>query len=262
MKKTTALFLFTLAILVSIFATARAEDTTDANANTATLPEKTRPLSLTAEFDFNSRYLWRGVYYSQGAAWQPSVFISKWGLSAGVWTTMNLTNELYRGRFSEIDPTLSYERTFFDKLTIKPSFAWYFYPNTGVPSTGELTLDCSYALGDFYIAALQAVDIRQYKGGYFGSLGAGYTKDLSDTFSFDGFISTAFATAKWNNGYYGVSTGGSDYVSAAVSLTARPWSWFYVKPHLQYVILTTKALRDSQADPNPFVVGVAIGAEY
>jgi len=97
--------------------------------------------------DVNSRYVWHGIVLSQGAVAQPSAWVSAYGLKFSVWSNLVLEDEVNRRQFNEVDVVCGYGLEF-GKLSFEPSFALYLYPNQpDAPSTGELALKVSYALG-------------------------------------------------------------------------------------------------------------------
>jgi hypothetical protein len=62
------------------------------------------PLSLSADTSLWSRYMWRGLRFSDGAVIQSSVTGAMYGFSANIWTNYDLR----AGKINEIDPTISY----------------------------------------------------------------------------------------------------------------------------------------------------------
>lgn len=61
-------------------------------------------LSISADTSLWSRYMWRGLRFSDGAVIQSSVTGAMYGFSASIWTNYDLR----AGKINEIDPTISY----------------------------------------------------------------------------------------------------------------------------------------------------------
>lgn len=219
------------------------------------------PISAAFDSDFVSRYLWRCLISSAGPAWQPSASVSKWGITPSVWASMPLSRETNRGTFNEVDFGVSYVREFGD-FTLKPGFTYYLYPKLVSSSTGEVSLEASYAIHDVTLGVSQSVDIDEFQGAYFASVFAGYAHDIGESFHFNGTLSVSWAASKWNDAYFGVAQAALNHASLELSLTCDLWRSLYVRPHMQFATLTAPVLRDAVADPNPVVLGVALGASY
>ncbi len=218
-------------------------------------------LEFGLDFDFNSRYVWRGIYLSDGAVWQPYAWLTKWGITPSVWGNFVLNNEANQWKFNEVDLALTYQNKI-GKLTVRPGFLYYFYPNTSFPSTGELSLYLSYPIGPFSLFTDQLFDIKEFKGAYYADFGISYKYDINAFLTFEGSVSTAWASSKFNESYFFVSKTASDNVNLNLGLVAQVASFLYVRPHLQYTVLTDTNIRDSFGEPNLFCIGVTVGANY
>ena len=62
------------------------------------------------ETDFNARYVFRGLAYSQGPVKQTSVWVTVAGFTAYAWGNFVLNRAPQRGEFNELDFGLSYQR--------------------------------------------------------------------------------------------------------------------------------------------------------
>ncbi len=249
MKKLFALYLAIAALALSF-------------TQSAVASNDSRPVSIGTDLDFASRYVWRGIYYSKGAVLQPTVWVSKWGFTASAWGNMPIENETDQGKLNEVNPTLTYELDLLG-LTIRPGFIYYLYPTqSSVPQTGELTLHLDYKLGPFSVFSNNYVDIDAFKGAYYGDVGAGFDFGFAAIFELQTSVSTAFATDKFNKEYYLSSVTALDNVAFNVGLNCQPFDFLFVRPHLQYYIITNPELRKARNEPNVFNVGVTVGVEY
>lgn len=223
--------------------------------------EAPAPFSFGFDSDFVSRYLWRCLIYTEGPAWQPSASVSKWGITPSVWASVPLSGGTNISTFNEVDLGVSYLREL-GNFTLKPGFVYFLYPDLVSTSTGEVSLEASYAIHDVTVGVSQSVDIDEYRGAYFANVFAGYSRDIGESFHFNGTLSVSWASSKWNGAYFGVTQAALNHAALELSLTCDVWKSLYVRPHAQFATLTAPSLRDAVADPNPFVLGVALGASY
>lgn len=219
-------------------------------------------LDAGVEFDFNSRYVWRGLYLSQGAVWQPSAWISKWGFTPSVWGNFVLNNEINQGEFNEVDLTLTYAYETHG-FTVEPGFIYYLFPNTGVASTGEVSLTLAYQVyGPLSVFTSHYVDVKAFKGGYYGLFGIGIDQGIGKLFTFSSSVSTSWGSGDYNRGYFGVPEMTVDVLAIDIGLNCKPHPNVYVRPHFRYSVLLDSDIRDATGEPNLFRVGVAVGYEY
>jgi hypothetical protein len=224
--------------------------------------EEEKILDAGVEFDFVSRYVWRGIYLSDGAVWQPSAWLSKWGFTPSVWTNFVLNNETNQGEFNEIDLTLTYSYETHG-FTVEPGFIYYFFPNTGVASTGEFFLTLAYQIyGPLSVFTTHYVDVKEIKGAYYGLFGIGVDQDIGELFTFSSSAAVSWGSGKHNNGYYGVSQTAANVLTFDISFNCKPHKNVYVRPHFQYGVLLDSSIRNATGEPNLFSVGVAVGYEY
>lgn len=86
-------FLMAVAAIFSTFTSGKAQENDQAK------------LEMSAGFDLTSRYVWRGLILSPGAAAQPFMEISRKGFTAGAWGS----STLHPYEWQEVDLYLSYE---------------------------------------------------------------------------------------------------------------------------------------------------------
>ena len=78
-----------------------------------------------ADIDIVSRYIWRGVPYSDGAAVQPSVWTSVQALTLSLWSNLVVADRIDRGQFNHLFVAAAY-RADAGRFTIEPGVqAWH-----------------------------------------------------------------------------------------------------------------------------------------
>lgn len=233
-----------------------------AEENAADSSKNESAITVGAEVDFNSRYVWRGIPWSEGAVMQPSVWVSASDFTFTVWSNFVLDDEPNQGQWNEVDFTLAYSREW-NKITLEPSFNYYCYPNQeDSPATGEFAVKLAYALDPVEIFTNQSVDVVKYDGAYFGDIGIGYTHEFNPQLSFEGNISLGWGSSKFNETYIGIAKSALNVAQCEVSLTYQPEHFLYFRPHLAVSTILDDELRDQLDDDTIIYGGIAIGKEF
>src|SRR3990172_621604 len=79
------------------------------------------------ETDYNPKYVWRGLAFSDGAVAQSSAWITAKGTTLSVWTNTNL-EQVDRPQTDEVDYSASWEGSW-HKATLEPNLQVYTYPD-------------------------------------------------------------------------------------------------------------------------------------
>ena len=219
------------------------------------------PLSYGGEVDFVSRYVWRGLPFSDGPALEPSVWVSLFGFSVSAWGNFALT-DARQGKFDEVDFYFAYEKEV-KNLVIKPTLALYVYPNVAdSPTTGELQLHLTYNLKDFRFFTHQQMDIATYRFAYFGEYGAGYQYTIHPKLKFDTEASFGMGSAKFNEVYLGFSKTTASTFNYNIGFKYNPWKFLYLKPHFSTTALLNADERNALNKDVWVYGGLALGAEF
>jgi hypothetical protein len=227
-----------------------------------------------AEFDFNSKYIWRSLAFSKGAVGQPSAFIGYAGLTFQIWSNFVLNRaDPNLHRFNEIDYRLSYQYDIGD-FTIAPAFTLYSYPNQSagdIPITGEAEIQVAYALGALTLETTHFFDVWSNKGGYVGEVGLQFEKEAGAGLTLNAAARLIFANAKFNSYYIRAGTPGA--INSLVLEAGATYAFrggFYIRPHFEYNAILDSALRAaveisdwvSLRKPDLFNFGIAIGFSF
>lgn len=93
-------------------------------------------LTLNANADFVSRYIWRGLNVNDQPNIQPSITLNYSGFQMGFWGSYGLTHQNssdeYYSTSQEIDTWLSYSFEFNNGMGINVLFTDYYFPNGGI----------------------------------------------------------------------------------------------------------------------------------
>lgn len=197
--------------------------------------------------DFASAYVWRGITFTDGAVWQPSVTASNdSGFAINVWGNLDIddANDM-SGEFNEIDLTASYGFGS-DAVSAEVGFIEYLFPNTPFDGTREIYL----TLG-FDVTASPSIsiyyDIDEVED-FYANVGVSFGGDVSDAVAWSVDVSAGYAGDDFAAAYDGLSGGLYDG-NLTLGLSGGAWSAF-----VSYVdALDTDAL---PAQPVDFLAGV------
>jgi len=215
------------------------------------------------EADFNSRYVWHGIAYSDGPVFQPSAWVSAYGLTFSPWANFVLGKEANQGQFNEVDFSLSYEREW-KKFTLSAGFLHYSYLNQeDAPATGEIIVTAAYSLPkSFQICTVHSFDVEEYPASYFGEYGLGFEHEFNSKLSTQAHAFLGFGSSKFNQVYLGARQNALNLAAADLGLTYYPLKTLYFRPHLEYTSLLDSNLREQVEDPTIANFGLAMGLEF
>ena len=184
------------------------------------------PAAADAEYalDFASAYVWRGITFTDGAVWQPSVTASNdSGFAINVWGNLDLddANDM-SAEFNEIDLTASYGFGT-DAVSAEVGFIEYLFPNTEFAGTREVYLTLGWditaspSLSVYY-------DIDEVKD-FYANFGISFGGDVSDAMAWSVDVSAGWAGDDFATAYGGTSGGMYDG-NVTFGLSGGAWSAF------------------------------------
>lgn len=218
------------------------------------------------EATVNGKYIWRGQNIVDDHVFQPSATVGYKGLSVNVWGNRDLTDANDQaGNFTEIDYTIDYSWDW-KGVGFSTGAIYYDFPHSSAPETVEV-----YGSAAFDAPLSPSVtlywDVDEADGAY-ASFGLGHTfADLwrpgrGVSMSLDVGASLGFASANWNNFYFGVDksafTDGLLTVAFPFQIGER-WS---VTPALNYSALLDDDIRDTSSDQSNFWGGVTLSYSF
>jgi len=225
-----------------------------------------------AEFDLNSRYVWRSLAWSEGAVWQPSVWVGISGWTFSVWSNFVLHNEPNYHQFNEFDYRISYKKEF-GHLKVEPAFSIYSYPNKDRienPATAELELLASYDLGPLTLVTTHAFDVWDNRGGYIGEVGVEIEREPIASLTVIAAARLTFASARFNGYYVPLEKTAVNAFVLELGLTYDISNAVYIRPHVEWSQILDRDLKTalktstylSVGKASLFNIGIAIGLAY
>jgi hypothetical protein len=122
-----------------------------------------------ADLAMDSKYLWRGMSFNDEPVFVPDFWISWKGFTATVFGALELTDVYQRrNQFTEVDYYLEYSRSF-GPLDATLGYGHYFYPHTGLLSTGEAYAKFGTDLGFLEASVEVYYDTKEARGVYLSS---------------------------------------------------------------------------------------------
>lgn len=230
--------------------------------NTIDTTASSSSLSFGTDVDFTSRYVWRGIPFSEGAVMQSSIWVSASDFTLTVWNNFVLNHEPNHGQVNEFDLTLGYCKEW-DKISIEPSLNYYWYPNQEeAPSTGELMVKVAYAANEIELFTTQNVDIKEYPGAYFGDIGIGYSHTFNPALCIESQLSLGWGSSKFNDTYLALSKTALNVIQGEIALNYHPEHCVYIRPHLTVSSIIDHELREQLDDEILIYGGIALGKEF
>jgi hypothetical protein len=219
-------------------------------------------LSYGGEVDVSSRYVWRGLAFSQYPVLQPSARISNYGATLGLASSAYLGTEPgVEDTVSELDVTGNY--TFaFGSTSLTPSIGAYFYPHA--PWTSELGATLSQDLSVVVLMTRQALDIADNAGGWYGDVAAARSQPLGSILRLDASTSLGWGSGKFGRYYIDESIVGLHWAAAQIdtSLVLKATDEVYFRLHGTASHLLERSIRDLAPEANLLSGGLALGLAH
>lgn len=223
------------------------------------------PLSVGAETEAVSRYVWRGLAWTEGPAIQPSAWVSAFDTTLTAWGNVVAGEEANQGQLNEVDLTLQHSREWAG-LAFDFSIGTLLYPNQRrqeSPRTGEAAVTTSLPVGPVELFTSHTVDLAQYAGAWFGTFGATWASEqLAGDLGLEATATVGAASAGFNEAYVGPSITAVEVASLDLAATWRPLSFGYLRLRTSGSSLLAKDLRGAVSDPDILMVALAVGVEY
>ena len=217
-----------------------------------------------AEVDVVSRYVWRGVPYSDGAAVQPSIWASVDALTFSFWSNLVVADRIDRGRFNHLFVMATYSHDV-GRFTIEPSVQAYHTRAVGdvaAVTTAEGVLRVSAAAGAFELFTDHSVDLHAYRGGYIGDVGLGHEQPIGARYRLTTEFLVSWSNAAYNSGFVGVATSGLNYAALNGRVAIRLDDRWSLRPHVEWQPILDTNLRRALGSNMFFSAGVALSAAF
>lgn len=216
-------------------------------------------LSYGGEVDVSSRYVWRGLAFSQHPVLQPSLRLSEHGVTLGVASNAYLGREPgVEDTISELDFTGRYDVTL-GATTFSPSLGAYLYPHA--PSTAELGAALSYDLQVVALQTHQSLDIADNAGGWFADVAAARSQSFGPRLRLNGAASLGWCSGSFARYYIDQSISGLHWSAAQLdmSLVVSATELLYFRLHGTASRMLERQIRSLQPDESLVSGGLALG---
>jgi hypothetical protein len=239
------------------------------------------PLKYGITADYYSKYIWRGQNLNDESVLQPSIYLSKYGFTANIWASQDLTNELDNGgNITEIDYSLDYTAAIpgISGVNWSAGVVHYTFPHTVFESTTEVyagaSLSCTEKEADkgHCLACLLTPSFKMYrdvdeiKGTYY-QLGIGHIFEKIATFSENCYshfflgASIGYGNSAYNKGYALAQDGKFNdlTLTAGIPLCFGNWT---VKPSINYSMMLSDEVRENTVSSDNLWGGVSISCNF
>lgn len=221
--------------------------------------EEAAPVSASLDLPVLSAYVWRGQVLNNNTVIQPSLTVSKSGVSLNTWANYNAAGE-YSGdnneKFSEMDLTASYSHSV-GPASLGIGVAQYTFPNQTLavtdgsnttteayPSTYELYVSAS--LPDVPLAPTLTVyrDLDVIDG-FYAMLGVGHSFALCDKASAALSASIGAGDEDYNKGYFGKEQAALNDIVVGLAIPIAVIDSLTIKPAVSYIFLPDSSIADA-----------------
>lgn len=216
--------------------------------------------TLGAEVDANNRYLWRGMAFSEGAVYQPSLTIGRGVWSAIAWANID-PNALAGPQWNEFDATLSAGAQWHG-WSFEPSAQVYSYPGTGSAATAEVQLGIRHAFGAWTPYMIHSVDLIEARGAAYSALGVSFESPIQSGSTVE--LNAEYGRGWWRfaSWYADPALEGMNVWSAGLSSTIALADGVSLRPHVGWNRVGNRQVREFISGPSPFTFGLALGREF
>ena len=215
-----------------------------------------------ADIDVVSRYIWRAVPYSNGAAVQPSVWKSVDALTVSLWSNLVMADRIDRGQFNHVFVSATY-RADAGRFTIEPSVQWYHtraFGSVAASTSTEGVVRISTGVSAFRFFTNHSVDVQAYDGAYFGDAGLVHLQKVGPRTEVSTQFAISWATARFNDAFFGVAKGAVNHASLSAQAAIRLDDHWSLRPHAEVQPIIDAALR--RASPSNLFVTAGVGVSF
>ncbi len=214
------------------------------------------------ETELASRYLDRGLTYSDGAVSQTSLWVSAFGLTGSIWTNYEFDAEMGTPSLNEVDIALAWSGSL-GLWDLEPSVQTFSYPEQpDVPWTAEILLSLTCNLPVVQPYAVYRLDVKEYAGACFGELGVQTGWALRENLELGAQASLGWGSSEFNQAYLGKAFSGLQVAMLDAGVLWNAIGGLYVRPHLVVAALLRRDARELVEDPSPLQAGLVVGGEF
>ncbi len=220
--------------------------------------------------DYFTKYIWRGQNLNNESVFQPSVYLSKYGFTATIWSTQDWTNVNGEGGdFTEVDYSLEYTNTtsFFDGIDWLAGVIRYDYTVGDTEDTTEVY--GGLALSKLLLAPSFKFyrDVDDIKGAYY-QFGLGHTIEKITQWRHDCYCdlafgaSVGFGNSAYNKGNFDVSDRKFNDLTLSLALPVCWGDCWSITPSINYSTMLAGAVRDATDKSDNLWFGISLSADF
>ena len=260
-------------VLLAWSASAMAQDTSVTSAPPASPPSAGAKISYGVETAYRTGHSDRGFLISDRPVFQNVVWLSVGGTESYLWSNIPLAHATDGSRSQIVEAELAHKFEW-KTLSIGPAARAYFYqdrqdrasrsnshhgkgrrtrPHARVfenpPADGrasgslEAWLSLTSDLGPFTLFTNHSVDLRDYRGGYFGEAGVEVGRKVSSRVEIRGSFGAGWANSKFNDYWASVRKSAFNRASAEGWLTVHATSRLFLAPHVEFSSIVDRDVR-------------------
>jgi uncharacterized protein (TIGR02001 family) len=214
--------------------------------------------TLNADLVMTPKYVWRGITYSDGLVYQPSLALTQKQFSIQLWGNFVL-NDKNNIPGNEIDVYITYNFNLAG-FSFAPALFLYTYPGQEANTTTEFSLTAGYEFEEFNLSTSISKDLVETPRSLFASLDLKYSKELMKNLSIDLSTGTGFGNEYFNDYYVGVSKNALNYYMLGGSLKYSLTQNISVRTYFENYWLLDSEIKDSLGG-DTFNFGFALGVE-
>jgi hypothetical protein len=221
-----------------------------------------RPWTVGVDVDTVSRYVWRGLAFSEGWAAQPSMSVAAYDFKLGWWNNYDLGEKTTPQRWNETDLTLTYAREL-GHWNVEAGVQSFLYPAPGAsPDTAEAVTRLEYAVGPVALWTRHSFDLASYPGSYFGEAGLGWEPALHPALALEVGVLLGWGSSRFNEAYVGRAHGALNQAEVDLALRWQFAPRWCARPHVSFSRLLDGSLRRQVDEPDLIWGGLAVSFEY
>ncbi|MBM3329020.1 MAG: hypothetical protein FJY67_06045 [Calditrichaeota bacterium] len=217
----------------------------------------TPTLDVGGSLELNSRYVWRGLAWSEGVVVQPSLWIDLDRTSLELWVNWDPTPPVGPAVMNEVDLTLSRQLEI-GRLELEPAISYYHYPHQDdSPPTGEIELTGCMNFDASALSVSVSMDYLEYSNAWTAS--AGWERWLSiEDWEGSIAIEAGWGAAQFNEAYVGVKRSRLLYTGISFALERAVGGWL-LGGRIALTTLPEEAIRQLVDEPTLIAIGLSVG---
>ncbi len=214
--------------------------------------------SLNVDLQMTPKYVWRGMTFTDGLVYQPSIAITQKQLTIQLWGNFVLhdKNDI-PGNELDVYVTYNYD---YSGFTFTPSLFLYTYPGQDVNTTTEFSLGISHEIDDFTLSTSLSKDLVEARGAFFGSLDLKYSKNIAEGLSLDLTTGAGYGNEPFNEYYVGVAKNALNYYMIGGTLKYSLNQNISVRTYFENFWILDNEIKETLGS-DTFNFGVAVGVE-